>query len=59
MGRAEWLTDTGRSTARSRSPDTKFASDVTGATVPAGFTRIVAFRSGLLGDEDLCNKRFG
>ena len=37
----------------------KVASDVTGATVPAAFTRIVAFRSGLLGDEDLCNKRFG
>jgi predicted metalloprotease len=37
----------------------KVASEVNGATVPAGFTRIVAFRSGLLGDEDLCNKRFG
>jgi predicted metalloprotease len=34
------------------------ASDVNGATVPAGFTRIVAFRSGLLGNVDLCNKRF-
>ena len=37
----------------------KVASDVTGATVPVGFTRIVAFRSGLPDDEDLCNKRFG
>jgi hypothetical protein len=36
----------------------KVASDVNGSTVPAGFTRIVAFRSGLTGDEDLCNKRF-
>jgi predicted metalloprotease len=36
----------------------KVASDVNGATVPAGFTRIVAYRSGLLGDQDLCSKRF-
>jgi hypothetical protein len=34
------------------------ASNVDGETVPAGFTRIVAFRSGLGGDEDLCYKRF-
>ncbi len=34
------------------------ASNVNGETVPAGFTRIVAFRSGLGGDEDLCYKRF-
>ncbi|CAJ1585046.1 neutral zinc metallopeptidase [[Mycobacterium] wendilense] len=35
------------------------ASNVTGATVPAGFTRIVAYRSGLLGDLELCYSRFG
>jgi predicted metalloprotease len=34
------------------------ASNVNGDTVPAGFTRIVAFRSGLGGDQDLCSKRF-
>jgi predicted metalloprotease len=34
------------------------ASNVNGETVPAGFTRIVAFRSGLSGDEDLCYARF-
>jgi predicted metalloprotease len=34
------------------------ASDVNGKTVPAGFTRIVAFRSGLLGDVDECYARF-
>ena len=34
------------------------ASNVNGETVPAGFTRIVAFRSGLPGDEDLCYARF-
>lgn len=34
------------------------ASNVNGETVPAGFTRIVAFRSGLGGDADLCNARF-
>lgn len=34
------------------------ASDVTNSTVPAGFTRIVAFRSGLLGDVNLCFSRF-
>jgi predicted metalloprotease len=34
------------------------ASNVNGETVPAGFTRIVAFRSGLAGDEDLCHARF-
>lgn len=34
------------------------ASNVNGDTVPAGFTRIVAFRSGLGGDEDLCSARF-
>lgn len=34
------------------------ASNVNGETVPGGFTRIVAFRSGLGGDEDLCYARF-
>jgi predicted metalloprotease len=34
------------------------ASNVNGETVPAGFTRIVAFRSGLAGDEGLCSARF-
>ncbi|KAA0099821.1 peptidase [Mycolicibacterium sp. P1-18] len=34
------------------------ASNVDGETVPAGFTRIVAFRSGLSGDADLCYNRF-
>ena len=34
------------------------ASNVNGETVPAGFTRIVAFRSGLGGNVDLCNARF-
>jgi predicted metalloprotease len=33
-------------------------SNVDGQTVPAGFTRIVAYRSGLGGDRDLCYKRF-
>ncbi len=34
------------------------ASDVNGATVPSGFSRIDAFRIGVLGDEDRCFKRF-
>ncbi|HEX7827571.1 MAG TPA: hypothetical protein VF477_21905, partial [Mycobacterium sp.] len=34
------------------------ASNADGKTVPAGFTRIVAYRSGLSGDHDLCYKRF-
>jgi predicted metalloprotease len=34
------------------------ASDVNGSTVPAGFTRIVAFRSGLTGDAKGCFNRF-
>jgi predicted metalloprotease len=34
------------------------ASDVNGSTVPAGFTRILAFRSGLSGDTNLCYQRF-
>lgn len=34
------------------------ASDVSGATVPAGFTRIQAFRAGLLGDAEQCYQRY-
>jgi hypothetical protein len=34
------------------------ASDVDDNTVPAGFTRILAFRSGLHGDIDGCFERF-
>lgn len=34
------------------------ASNVNGETVPAGFTRIIAYRSGLGGDQDLCYARF-
>ena len=34
------------------------ASDVNGTSVPAGFTRIVAYRAGLLGDADKCYQRF-
>jgi len=34
------------------------ASDVNGKTVPAGFTRIMAYRSGLQSDVDACFKRF-
>jgi predicted metalloprotease len=34
------------------------ASDVNGDTVPAGFTRIFAFRSGLVGDANQCYQRF-
>jgi predicted metalloprotease len=33
-------------------------SNVDGQTVPAGFTRIVAYRSGLGGDREFCYKRF-
>ena len=35
------------------------ASDANDDTVPAGFTRILAFRSGLHGDVDGCFGRFG
>lgn len=35
------------------------ASDVNGGVVPAGFTRITAFRSGVVGDSDQCYARFG
>lgn len=34
------------------------ASDVNGETVPSGFSRMDAFRVGVLGDEDRCLKRF-
>lgn len=34
------------------------AGDVNGETVPAGFSRIDAFRVGVLGDEARCYKRF-
>ena len=34
------------------------ASDVNGETVTAGFSRIDAFRAGVLGDEERCVKRF-
>lgn len=34
------------------------ASDVNGESVPAGFSRIDAFRIGVLGDENRCLKRF-
>ncbi|MFA5708764.1 peptidase [Mycolicibacterium sp.] len=34
------------------------ASDVGGGVVPSGFTRISAFRSGLVGDADDCFRRF-
>jgi len=34
------------------------ASDVNGDTVPAGFTRIFAFRTGLITDADQCYQRF-
>ncbi len=34
------------------------ASDVNGASVPSGFSRIEAFRTGVLGDEDRCFKRY-
>jgi predicted metalloprotease len=34
------------------------ASNVDAETVPSGFTRIIAYRSGLAGDADLCFKRF-
>jgi len=34
------------------------AGDVNGESVPAGFSRIDAFRIGVLGDQDSCFKRF-
>jgi len=35
------------------------ASDVNGESVPSGFSRIDAFRVGVLGDQDRCFARFG
>mgnify|MGYP001244664114 FL=1 len=35
------------------------AGDVNGETVPSGFSRIEAFRLGVLGDADRCYRRFG
>ncbi len=34
------------------------ASDVNGKTVPSGFSRVDAFRSGVLGGEQACNGRY-
>ena len=34
------------------------ASDVNGRVLPAGFTRILAYRSGLQGDDAQCYQRF-
>lgn len=34
------------------------AGDVNGESVPSGFSRIDAFRTGVLGDEDRCFKRY-
>jgi predicted metalloprotease len=34
------------------------ATDVSGTPVPSGFTRILAFRAGLLGDAEDCYQRF-
>jgi predicted metalloprotease len=34
------------------------ASDIDGVTVPAGFTRIAAFRAGVAGDAGVCYQRF-
>lgn len=34
------------------------ASDANGDTVPAGFTRILAYRTGLVGDTEKCYQRF-
>ncbi|MDJ0396604.1 metallopeptidase [Rhodococcus sp. G-MC3] len=34
------------------------ASDINGVTLPSGFSRVDAFRSGVLGGEDTCNLRY-
>ena len=34
------------------------ASDADGVSVPAGFTRIAAFRGGVTGDMDACYSRY-
>ena len=35
------------------------ASDANGRTVPSGFSRVDAFRTGVLGGEDACTARYG
>ncbi|CPW23447.1 Possible lipoprotein peptidase LpqM [Mycobacteroides abscessus] len=35
------------------------ASDVNGVTIPAGFSRIDAFRDGVAGTTDRCLTRYG
>ncbi|SDE13014.1 metallopeptidase [Rhodococcus tukisamuensis] len=39
--------------------DGLMASDVNGDTVPSGFARVDAFRSGVLGGQDACANRYG
>ena len=39
--------------------DGLMASDVNGNTVPSGFARVDAFRSGVLGGEQACENRYG
>lgn len=39
--------------------DGLMASDVNGVTVPSGFARVDAFRSGVLGGQDACTSRYG
>ncbi len=39
--------------------DGLMASDVNGVTVPSGFARVDAFRSGVLGGRDACTNRYG
>ena len=34
------------------------ASDVNGDSVPAGFSRVDSFRTGVLGDEERCFDRY-
>lgn len=34
------------------------ASDINGVTLPSGFSRVDAFRSGVLGGQDTCNARY-
>lgn len=34
------------------------ASDINGVTLPSGFSRVDAFRSGVLGGQDACNARY-
>ena len=39
--------------------DGLMASDVNGVTIPSGFARVDAFRSGVLGGRDACANRYG